>query len=124
MTPQQIFSTVVDNLRKQGSKSLLTDEQIKKLRLLSGACAYRGMDGKCCAIGGLLTDEEYQLKMEGANLSVVVGMAPSFACRINYDDNYQLLRRLQMVHDQYSVKKWEAQFQQLAEDYHLIYTSR
>lgn len=133
MLSQELFDAVVYNLRKQGSKALLDDEQLKKTFQSKGACAYRTKDGKCCAAGGMLTLEEYDPKMEGKSLRIVMDMAPSFAERVIGDaacvdgvhakrGNYTILKDLQFIHDRLQVEDWEQGFRDLANRYELIYT--
>lgn len=119
MTPQELFDTVVGNLRKQGGKALLDQEQLKTLIAAEGTCAYRAKDGKKCAAGGLLTDQEYKPAMEGNNLFVVMELSPSFKERVG--DDCSLLRDLQDVHDRFTVVNWERGFRDIAQAHGLIY---
>lgn len=50
MNAQEIFDKVVNHLRKQGHRSLSED----------GRCLYRGSNGDKCAIGCIISDEDYQ----------------------------------------------------------------
>jgi hypothetical protein len=124
MTLQELFDTVVGNLRKQGSKALLTEEQCKELGSPPGTCAYRSQDGKSCAAGGLLTDKEYLPAVEGKGLLFLVGLIPTFRERVGdtADPSFALLRQLQIIHDTASVRDWELEFQQVAQLKDLIYT--
>jgi hypothetical protein len=54
MTPQEIFDTVARHLIAQGRQA--KDE--------GGNCVYRAEDGSKCAVGCLITDEEYVPSME------------------------------------------------------------
>ncbi len=99
-TPQEIFDFVATHLFTQGTAA------VNK----SGACRYRGPDGTKCAVGALIPDDEYSVKMEGKS-SLEVGRqgvsyhSPTLA-RLNEKDpgiSY-LLRRLQTVHD--SIERW------------------
>jgi hypothetical protein len=56
MTEQEIFDTVVRHLKKQGR---LAKE------VLSGDCFYRAPNGDKCAVGCLISDDEYSPEMEG-----------------------------------------------------------
>ena len=124
MTPQELFDTVVGNLRKQGGKALLTEEQLQDLALHKGTCAYRSKDGKKCAAGGLLTDEEYKPSMEGKSILFVMEQVPRFGKLIGYHGTslYYLLCSLQKIHDKVVVEAWEQTFQELATIEGLIYT--
>lgn len=52
---QEIFNLVIRMLVKQGQRSIRS----------TGECAYRGTNGRKCAVGLLISDEEYTPKMEG-----------------------------------------------------------
>jgi hypothetical protein len=55
MTTQEIFDTVATHLFTQGERALSAD----------GACMYRAPDGRKCAAGVLIDDNEYNPAMEG-----------------------------------------------------------
>lgn len=123
MTPQQLFDTVVANLRKQGSKSLLTLEQCRELQLPPGTCAYRGFHGYRCAVGCLISDLDYSQEMEGKYLTWVQQHSPSLAAIIDgQGDNYNLLCDLQSIHDTTIVEEWEERFRRVASQFRLTYT--
>jgi hypothetical protein len=121
MTPQELFDAVVAHLRKQGVKSLLTQEQSLKLFVPPGTCAYLSFDGNKCAAGGLLLSEEYSPNLEGKNVLAVMDMVPSFKARIGYS-NCNLLNDLRLVHDRHEVGAWEYYFEKVAQEHHLTYT--
>lgn len=121
LTAQQLFDTVVDGLRKQGSKSLMSEELRIKLGYPPGTCAYRGMDNKKCSAGLLLLDEEYDPRLEGKGLLLVMDRILAFSKRIG--DNGNLLFDLQRLHDRYDVDNWEVGFQRIAQNHQLIYTA-
>lgn len=54
---QRWFDTVTRHLLSQKEKSLFKEED--------DSCAYRGLDGKKCAIGCLIPDSKYEPSMEG-----------------------------------------------------------
>jgi len=54
----EIFNYVVDHLRRQGKASKLTESCGDQI------CAYRGDGGTMCAVGALITDDEYQESWE------------------------------------------------------------
>ncbi len=58
MTPQEIFDKVVNHLRAQGAKSEM-DHPVAGLM-----CAYRGIQGRMCAVGCLIPDADYLPTME------------------------------------------------------------
>lgn len=97
-TPQEVFDFVVNHLYKQGRPALHNitnhggDGSVK--------CAYRSQDGLTCAVGCLLTDEEYKPDMEYrgiwrlAHYGQLVAVAGGF-----YNRHASLLQKLQLVHD-------------------------
>lgn len=87
MTEQEIFDKVVVHLANQKVKSTdgATDE--------GGICLYRGPEGRMCAVGCLLSDEEYSPDMEGRP----VFMMPQLPSRLQ--GHLRFLERLQKAHD-------------------------
>ena len=61
MSLQDIFDTVYKGLREQGFKKSMD----------GCGCAYRGADGRKCAAGFLIADEEYSSAMEGHNFKAL-----------------------------------------------------
>lgn len=87
---QEIFDTVVVHLMHQGWPSYYKcggaiDGTIK-------ACAYRGEEGRKCAAGILITDDEYR-GIEGCSWEDMVNKH-GFT-----DEHKSLIQNLQMVHD-------------------------
>lgn len=75
---QEIFDGVCAQLAKQGGPSMAF---IKTKYDLDGstACAYRGANGRMCALGVLIPDEEYNPKHEGEGAqSVLAELDKSF----------------------------------------------
>lgn len=110
MNAQEIFDTVVTHLRKQGSKS--------QEYYTNGVdqCVYRNSDGKKCAIGCLISDEEYFDDMEGQPVINLFGQGYLSHLR-PYED---LLSRLQAIHDENMVSQWEGAFAEVADNFDLI----
>lgn len=87
MTPQEIFDTVATHLFAQG-KQAVSD----------GACVYRAPDGSKCAIGCLIADEFYLSVFEGREVNDLL-LLHSDELPDWFDDNCDLLDRLQSIHD-------------------------
>lgn len=115
MTKQEIYTTVVQHLRKQGEKSGET----------SPTCRYRlEKNGRVlqCAIGCLIPDEYYDPEMEDSKiwatsagrkfLEEVLGVSPQ-------DAIVEFLGELQTIHDNFYVEEWEESFLDLAESHSL-----
>jgi len=119
-TNQEIFTNVVTNLLKQNAKS----EGIMPSGSIS--CAYRGKNGMKCAAGWELPDEHYNPEFE--NLTVYIPLSSLTGVNqlvlkfreLGYtDDNLQLLRDLQYIHDQKEPYLWKGYFSDIAKEYHL-----
>jgi hypothetical protein len=82
MTEQEIFDTVVKHLATQGRRA--ADDE--------GRCRYRAPDGAKCAVGCLLTDEEYNPAWEGEVVDNA-RLPPRFA------DSLAVWGELQSAHD-------------------------
>jgi len=59
------------------------------------SCLYHREDGARCAVGVLITEDEYSKDLEGMKLEKVVD-----ACSSLYGLNVEFLRDLQVVHDE------------------------
>jgi hypothetical protein len=121
MEAQQIFDTVVAHLRQQKSKALSD----------VGSCMYRSDDGKKCAAGCLMTDEEYAPGMEGNSIGAILASdarsnGVSIPCPTSLFEKLgqhaSLIRKLQIVHDSREVKDWEDGLAIVARQYNLTYT--
>jgi len=128
LTAQEIFTYVLLFLRKQEIASITPGET---------TCAYRGENGSMCAVGCLISDDEYEVCFEGN----------TFNDLLDYDDfplsvvkrlakHASLLAELQHVHDNYmpwadrpglSLDKyiepstWEQKMKHIAKAYNLEY---
>lgn len=94
MTAQEIFDTVVRGLRAQGAQSTL-----------GSACRYRDHKGRKCAVGQLIPDELYDLRMENWLATTLCGDFPQLkpyllATDLSEYDASNLIRSLQFAHDQ------------------------
>lgn len=91
MTKQEIYDTVCAHLAKQKTRSMTMD-----------SCSYRGEDNKSCAVGCLITNDEYDEEMDSIHLITgvreIFERYPHVANRIGMD-NLPLLGRLQVAHD-------------------------
>lgn len=105
MTNQEAFDKMVAHLRKQGQKAQE-----------NGACRYRTKNGLMCAVGCLLTDEEYRPGMEGKgveHMQHLYGVFPKLSVG--------LLAEMQDTHDAYAPSHWEERFASTATRYGLVY---
>lgn len=119
MTEQEIFDTVVNHLRTMPGRSMARSVNF---------CAYRGDNGNKCAVGVLLTDEEYSDM--GGNLiesSGVHHLATYKKFPAHLKPHVELLGHLQHIHD--NAYNWngdtftgELALAALAKDFNLTYT--
>lgn len=84
---QDVFDHVVRHLGKQGVRSMEEDGDT------SASCAYRGVEGRMCAAGCLVADDEYQKDWEGLSWEGLLnrGAVPP--------EHGSLIDDLQLVHD-------------------------
>jgi hypothetical protein len=95
--PSDIFNYVVDHLRKQGCRSL---QALQEGEL--GGCSYRGDGGTMCAIGTLMTDDEYDHTWEGVGVyHLIIGECLPPALEKRLGPNCRMLMDLQQFHDDY-----------------------
>lgn len=109
---QEIGSFVVQNLRKQGKKSVHPNTN----PFLYGSgmlCAYRGDDGCKCAAGWLIPDDKYSPSME----NIVVYGIPFFSLEFS-DAQLFFIERLQRIHD-FDWEDREARWAELFPKYNL-----
>ncbi len=107
MTDQEAFTKVRNHLLTQMKKS--NSDMM---------CLYRGPEGLKCAIGCLITDEEYSTNLEGLSIngSLLEHDIPSLKYL-----NKDLLFCLQNIHDNWEVSEWEDELKLLAERHNLIW---
>lgn len=91
-TAQETFDTVVTHLASMTHRSMDNDE----------VCAYRSADGNSCAVGCLITDEEYTRDIEGSRVYAASCLLPDF--QNEYRDHLDMLMFLQRIHD--DSKNW------------------
>lgn len=113
MTPEQrqeVFDRVCKHLLTQGEKSMK-----------DGECAYRGDDGKMCAVGCLIDDEHYTPDLEGKMVCrAAVRKALEGSLSIPVDlTSHQLLLELQECHDETPPDIWQDALEDIAYFYDL-----
>jgi hypothetical protein len=116
MNLQEIFDKSVAHLRKQGVQSInqsLSDSEGMPF------CAYRGDNGRMCAIGCLIPDSQYEKRYEGKTASWVAEEEQVTAITRIQGNN---LNELQRIHDQNSPDDWENLWSYFAETRGLTFT--
>lgn len=113
MTLQEIFDRVSKHLLAQNAKS---ERKGYKGGML---CAYRGNNGKSCAVGCLIADKDYNEDLEG--LSVENHKVQDALGEVLATDTraLDLLSQLQLMHDRYSTGLWPIRLGYIAEEFGL-----
>lgn len=104
LTPQQVFDISKNHLLSQSERS--TDAR--------GNCVYRGEDGKMCAAGPFLKDEEAAKFEDNSWLSLMEK-------EVIPPDHADLVFALQGIHDGTFPDEWESELRILAYKYDLTY---
>lgn len=112
---QSIFDKVVNHLAEQGRRS----ESL-------GDCKYRSKEGLMCAVGCLISDEEYDIRMdqpEGLYQGTTVAdLYNRFDCCRWFDAHFDLLHALQNAHDGcHTPEALDAQLKTIADKYNVSY---
>lgn len=107
MTDQEVFDIVAEHLLRQGEVALDSE---------TGSCAYRGSDGRKCAIGVLIPDGSYKQELEGlsASQSAVLKAA---GLRHSQAD---LAGSLQFLHDCTPPEAWACALRDVARRHRLL----
>lgn len=107
-TLQAAFDVAYRGLRAQGFE--------RALRADGTLCAYRGIDGKKCAVGHLIPDEHYHIYLEGAEVSGLGGESKG----LWPEHLISALQDLQSVHDSgLSPSRMKQNFARFAREYNL-----
>lgn len=121
LTQQDIFNTVYVHLLIQNKASAEDPATVAGV----GSCLYRGPNGLKCAVGAVITDEEYTPKMEGTcegggNVKSIhdAGLLPA-----RLVPHIQFLTSLQSVHDHFPPTEWKDRLNGVARMYNLTIPS-
>ena len=109
MTNQEIFTKVKNHLLTQNRRALQ--------RLV---CRYRTDEGLKCAIGCLIPDDVYTRNIEHKTVDLLcLGVVKDFDYLKQFDKSF--LRRLQVIHDNVDVDKWENELKAFARLENLVF---
>lgn len=113
---QEIFNTVKTHLLQQNAKSEKLNPETNTMY-----CLYRGPNNTKCAVGCLIKDEFYTLELEGetANYSLVTRALTLSGIDLSDHTTINFLLALQDVHDEYPIKDWPHQLENIRKDYKL-----
>lgn len=120
-TAQEVYDQVISHLRKQGEKAGYFDYSNDKF-----ICQYRDENGRKCAAGCLIADNEYSPEMENKiwDPEECYGYVSPWK-KLGYNlcqKHDSLIITLQGVHDTYEPDQWEARFKSVAINFGLEYT--
>jgi hypothetical protein len=104
---QEIFDFVANHLLTQNAKAI---EE-------SGTCLYRCGDLKC-AVGALISDEDYDCSFEMQNLRILSGKEKTIFYHIE-ESRLAFLMQLQKIHDDFVIKEWPEKLSILGSDFNL-----
>lgn len=114
-TAQQVFDHVAKHLLTQNHKSG-TDVM----------CLYRDDQGRSCAVGSCISDEEYELlqKKEFKKFTAVQTGIESLSWnnlseQLCLPSHEELISALQGIHDDYGVNEWLLELHEFSRDYDL-----
>jgi len=107
-TDWDVFEYIKNHLLMQGERSMMEDNTI---------CAYLSPEGKKCAIGSLITEDNYNPNMEESPISVSIVRNAVQNSVPNWDINIDMLGELQFIHDNDMISKdWEYHLEQFGLD--------
>lgn len=108
---QHTFNRVAEHLVWQAAKSHFLVEEGMRL-----TCAYRGAEGRCCAVGALIDDSRYEESIENSmvnNDDVLAAIADEYVKDVLF------LHYLQRIHDRSAVQFWPRELRAVAQFYGL-----
>lgn len=115
---QELFTKIATHLLQQNEKSRLAD----------GICAYRGENGTMCAIGCIISDEHYTIKLEGTSVvdhegawKAVKRSNPAIE-NLDLHDRHNvhvMLSNLQNIHDLQPIEDWRKHLLWIANENYL-----
>ena len=112
-TAQQVFDQVARHLLTQNAKSGVqydkVDDTSEPFR-----CLYRDPEGRKCAAGCLIADDEYKEEFEDSGWASLV-----LTSRVQTTAHIDLIRDLQYVHDNNEPNDWLARLRDVASYNHL-----
>jgi len=111
MNNQEAFDKMVTHLFTQKVAAKTTDEDDLGKHT---KCFYRMEGGLKCAVGALITDEEYRETFEDNTASSITQLVPSL---VEVDGN--MLNAAQSIHDYADPVDWYERFNSMADKYKL-----
>lgn len=117
MDKQEIFNIVVRGLRSQGWRRSTNEKYIDCGN--GSGCVYRSPEGLKCAFGHLISNKDYDSKMEGMSAMVLISNYNKFEKYLPY---INFISDLQKQHDRHSSpEEMEEVFKLLAKNNNLTW---
>lgn len=105
MTRKEVFLKVKNHLLTQNARS--TNRKVRDRNGQSVGCAYRGDQGRMCAVGCLISDEFYRTDLENLNCDVyAVQEALTLSGVVLDTGTKHMLREIQSIHDNEVTESW------------------
>lgn len=114
---QRCYDLAKSGLLAQGKKSTRQVTDIFGWRM--HVCAYRGPGGRKCAVGFLISDEDYDPAFESGSIRRVLERILHRPLDLRDYDALEFLERLQYIHDGHPPSRWPAKLAAFAEAYGL-----
>lgn len=111
---QDIFIQARDHLLKQRVQSRRVHPSTNKY-----VCSYRGESNTMCAVGCFIAEEEYTKAMDNQGNTSFGGLVAQNLFPTVDTKRYELLAKLQLLHDNNEVMLWEYKLLELAIDMNL-----
>jgi len=136
---QELFNTVASHLLTQNARAersigiasggtIQITFTFSSSPLITSRCVFRTEDGKKCAIGCLIPDDQYDPKMDadyGTDFPKVLDyLDKKSPLREKLERHTQMLRSLQVLHDQVPVDSWAEALKKLAEEWELVWPAK
>lgn len=112
---QKLFDKSVTHLLTQMEQSMDDEHN----------CVYRGPNGLKCAIGALIDDEWYdketleEMAITALCVQNAVAKSQGFSLSDLREEDWLILREVQIIHDEYLPQKWKDKLTALAEKHNL-----
>lgn len=114
ISKQEIFNEVSTHLLAQNKQSRIGSSN-------DMACVYRGPNNLKCAIGCLISDQDYSPSMERKGIGQLI---KDFSCMEKYEPIAAFLFDLQMIHDRYEPEYWLNMLNEFADKWNLNHVQK
>lgn len=99
------------------ARHLLTQNTPASIR---GSCQYRLPDGRTCAAGCLIPQDQYSVHFEGNSIFDNGHLSLAGLAIQNLGHDIELVRSLQICHDSYVARDWPVVLRKIAREHSLL----